>query len=384
MPHVLTEPFTPILPKQYGDFSYEFITDTKEAMVFVRHKNYKFFLELYQKEGKFLIKLNKSSKTPNLELNKNAIKSFVELVGAKILFSNLSSKKAPKIHKNLINLEDANDILKHKKIWVEIGFGSGRKILHEAKENPNIFHLGIELYLPSIEQLLNQCELQELNNIFVINTDARIAIEALRDLDIEKIFVHFPVPWQTAKNRRIFSIDFLHSCRDALISGGSLELRTDSLEYKDYALELFKALDLSVELKKNAQAKVVSKYEQRWLNVGKDIYDITYINKKKPKNQAQTFDFVFKNIKNLDKKLQSLTDKAYVSEDFMFRFAKRYPINNQMSIYKIIIGKKSFYQALYLLVNKADAQYLPTNPHRVKENILAHKEILKKLGESID
>ncbi len=48
---------------------------------------------------------------------------------------------------------------------------------------------------------------------------------------VEKIFVHFPVPWDKKPHRRIFSNEFINEALRILKIKGTLELRTDSRKY---------------------------------------------------------------------------------------------------------------------------------------------------------
>lgn len=180
-------------------------------------------------------------------------------------------------------------------IILEIGFGSGRHILHVARANPNALVLGLEIHTPSIEQVLRQIEILGLSNLYLSRLDARIFLQALPPRALRQIYIHFPVPWNSAKHRRVLSAALLKQVLRALDSGGELEFRTDDREYFSDVLGLAHALEsaskslestpessaldsapkaLCVRHSINESQAITSKYEARWLRQSKDIYTI--------------------------------------------------------------------------------------------------------------
>lgn len=78
------------------------------------------------------------------------------------------------------------------KIYIEIGFGSGRHLLYQAKNNPQILILGIEIYNPAITQVAKLARAQGIDNILLVQSDARLLLSVLRSDSIEKNFPTFP------------------------------------------------------------------------------------------------------------------------------------------------------------------------------------------------
>lgn len=122
----------------------------------------------------------------------------------------------------------ASDFKENREIRVEIGFGSGRHLLHQAQNNPNVLFIGIEIHKPSIEQVLKQINIQNIKNIYILEYDARLFMELLPSNSVGKIFVHFPVPWDKKPHRRVISAAFVNEAKRVLMAQGTLELRTDS------------------------------------------------------------------------------------------------------------------------------------------------------------
>ncbi|MGX3011763.1 tRNA (guanosine(46)-N7)-methyltransferase TrmB, partial [Helicobacter sp. 23-1044] len=159
-----------------------------------------------------------------------------------------------------------------KSAMLEIGFGSGRNILNLARTNPHSAIIGLEIYRPAIAQVLRQIQLLGLQNLFVANLDARVLCEIVPRKSLDRIFLHFPVPWDKNPQRRVLSAQFLQNALGALKNGGFFELLTDSAEYFDFAKDLAK--DYHFEAQENAGNAVVSKYEARWRRQGKVIYKL--------------------------------------------------------------------------------------------------------------
>lgn len=155
---------------------------------------------------------------------------------------------------------------KSPKIFLEIGFGSGRHILHLAKQNPNDIFIGLEVHTPSIEQVLKNIAISNLQNLFILHFDARVLLEILPSNSLDCIFLHFPVPWNDSPSRRVFSEHFLVLALRVLKKGGILELKTDDEIYFKDALSISKNLQNpqpTTKQKKQSTTKIARKMTQK-------------------------------------------------------------------------------------------------------------------------
>ena len=155
---------------------------------------------------------------------------------------------------------------KSPKIFLEIGFGSGRHILHLAKQNPNDIFIGLEVHTPSIEQVLKNITISNLQNLFILHFDARVLLEILPSNSLDCIFLHFPVPWNDSPSRRVFSEHFLDLALRVLKKGGILELKTDDEIYFKDALSISKNLQnlqSPPNQKKQSTPKIARKMTQK-------------------------------------------------------------------------------------------------------------------------
>lgn len=89
--------------------------------------------------------------------------------------------------------------------WLEIGFGGGEHLAHQAALNPGITILGAEPYLNGVAKLMAEIEERKLTNVHVHYGDARVLLEALPDACFERAYLLYPDPWPKARqNKRRF------------------------------------------------------------------------------------------------------------------------------------------------------------------------------------
>ena len=291
MPHLLLDsiPFQNY-PFQVDSFSFEFcafdIFRNDRGIVLVKYQNISFLLDLVRKDNGFLIKYSNSVRLQSIGLIKQAMLKYA--IGNKIIAHNINFSKERKniisdFYKNINDILDFSSFLaktniNHDCIFVEIGFGSGRHILNLAKTNPKGIIIGIEVHRPSIEQVLNQIKILGIKNLFIFNCDCRILFDIFPSHCIDRIYLHFPIPWDKNHNRRVVSKYFILICNRILKEGGFLELKTDSQKYYEYSLDLIRDLNLFRIESSNENNEIISKYEQRWLNQNKKILKARFYN----------------------------------------------------------------------------------------------------------
>jgi tRNA (guanine-N7-)-methyltransferase len=385
MPHIVFEKLTvPLIPKKSVDT--EFVCEAvspHESKIMVKTKDTELLLTKKEKDSKEytkfeILKADKSTRPSKAYVIKKVLQDFKELYGVKTVFENISNLKD--------NTKQSNEFLKEidyftnnfnpsQEVWVEIGFGSGRHLLYQAKKNPDITFVGLEIHTPSIEQVLKQIELQEIKNVLILNYDARLFLEFLDSNSVGKIFVHFPVPWEKNPHRRVFSQEFVDESLRVLKVDGTLELRTDSREYFDFGLSILTQLSkccISIDINKDLE--VSSKYEDRWKKQGKNIYDLTLTNKviSDQIDIKHSFDFDKINIVNLEKRLPK---KSIVKNDFFVHFENIFMINDTSMLVEVTFGSFNKPVSKFILIDDTKARYFQGNPLATKANLKAHQKI---------
>ncbi|WP_033753390.1 tRNA (guanosine(46)-N7)-methyltransferase TrmB [Helicobacter pylori] len=392
MPHFLAKLDSKPLeyPLIKGDFCFhrEFssLKHPTKSCVYGSFKNHIFLLQKIKRANDFLIKSEKATPLKR-EILKQALRIYSQ--SFEVISHNLQENSKHASEKKALDLETFEDFIKENQapILAEIGFGSGRHLIELAKNNPTKTCLGIEIYTPSIAQILKQIELWDLKNLHVLQGDGRLVLESMPNHKCEKIFVHFPVPWNEKKHRRVLSERFLNEALRVLKPKGFLELRTDDILYFEDSLKLaLKHFKSEIEIKKNAQIPVVSKYEVRWNKLKKDIYDLRIYSLESNENPCNNhaFDFSFDTI-TLDQKSVGMILKTpkIIKEGYFVHVCNIYEDQGDFLV-ELSMGDFDWPVRLFVLLAKNQVFYLNKNPLKTLNNHKAHlllQNILKEFDE---
>ncbi|ABV67261.1 conserved hypothetical protein [Aliarcobacter butzleri RM4018] len=396
MPHIVFEKNELLKTPSIKDgVSFEFIAKSynftstprkDEYKIAVKDQDKDFLLSIKPKDDDLMIKSDKVTRLSPVSLIKKALNYYVELNHSKILFSNTNNLQVKKELKNEY-LKDINyfvdDFKTDKEIQIEIGFGSGRHLLHQAKSNPNIQFIGLEIHYPSIEQLLKQLEIQNITNVLVVNYDARLFMEFIESNKVGRIFVHFPVPWDKKPHRRIYSNEFVNEALRVLKIGGTLELRTDSRKYFDFCTEVLTNLPKGrITIDINKDLAVSSKYEDRWKKQGKNIYDVVLEAWNEDENINLNYDFSFDFEANFNKIINSIPKKSMIEKNFFVHIEEIYTIleKDNSGLIKITMGNFDRPVTKYILIENKKISYYQGNPLPTSANIDAHKKLIEILS----
>jgi len=371
------------IAKSYNFTSHQRNTEYKIA---VENENKEFLLTLKSKNDDQMIKIDKVTRIAPITIVKDALNAYVNSINPNIVFSNTNSiHQKEETQKEF--LKDINyfvdEFQTDKEIQIEVGFGSGRHLLHQAKNNPDIQFIGLEIHTPSIEQALKQMKLQEITNVLIVNYDARLFMEFIDSNKVGRIFVHFPVPWDKKPHRRIYSNGFINEALRVLKLEGTLELRTDSRKYFDYCTELLTNLPSGkIIIDINKDLEVSSKYEDRWKKQGKNIYDVVLQAQSVDKPLVIQKDFSFDFKINYDEKIKTIPTKSIVEKDFFIHIEDLFIIEEESNsgLIQLTMGNFDRPVSKYLLIKNGKVDYYQGSPLPTSSNIKAHnklKEILK-------
>lgn len=265
-------------------------------------------------------------------------------------------------------------------LCLEIGFGSGAHLLFRAQNEPDTLFVGIEIHRPSLAKVSNLASQMKLKNVLLLNVDARSALSLLPSNALNKIFVHFPVPWNKSPSRRVINNEMAKECDRVLKNGGIFELRSDDREFFDASLACFLNLtNAKIKIYKNRSLEIISKYEKRWLSEHKDIYDMHYF------CMQDSCD-----LKNIDKEftfteifsrrfLENFKNKTLKFDDFFVHLQGVFVLenSNENFILKVSFGSFIAPNTSYIMVENDKARYLKT-PLKTSANLKAH-EVIKKI-----
>lgn len=140
-----------------------------------------------------------------------------------------------------------------KEICLEIGFGDGQHIYGQAKNNPDVGYVGVEVFQNGVANLLSLISKiregdnlpekidalgYDVNNIRIYDDDVRKLFDKIPDGFFDKIYLLFPDPWPKKKHasRRFVNPENLKHLARILKKGGLFRVATDHPIYKRHVL----------------------------------------------------------------------------------------------------------------------------------------------------
>lgn len=126
-----------------------------------------------------------------------------------------------------------------KPVWLEIGFGGGEHLVHQAVQNPDVGIIGCEPYINGVAMLLGKIRESGVTNVAVHPGDVRDLFDVLPDGSIDRAFLLYPDPWPKARHhrRRFVTKEHLDPLAKALKKGGIFRVATDIEDYVRQTME---------------------------------------------------------------------------------------------------------------------------------------------------
>lgn len=364
---------------------------TNTSLVLTKIKDEKFLIIIKKRPNQsYLIKGDKILKPTNISILQRGLSDFKAAFCEQIITNAINQKAKPENLAFNINEDELSIIAKHfsaqnpaqanfnayenfNKFCLEIGFGSGAHLLFRAQSEPRTLFAGIEIHRPSLIKVSKLASQMGLKNLLLLNVDARNALSLLPSNTIDKIFVHFPVPWNKSPSRRVLNKQVAKICDRVLKNGGVLELRSDDREFFDASLACFLDLEnAKIKIYKNRSLEIISKYEKRWLSEHKDIYDMLYFCTKTSQDlKSQDKDFEFKEF-CAKKFLENFKNKTFKFDDFFVHLEGVFLLLGENNfILKASFGGFSAPVTSYIIAQNNQAHYLKT-PLKTEHNLKAH------------
>ena len=118
-------------------------------------------------------------------------------------------------------------------IWLEIGFGVGEHMVHQARSNPDVGIIGAEPYLNGVAMVLGKINETDVKNVRVHPGDVRNLLDVLPDGSISKAFLLYPDPWPKARHhrRRFVTPEHLRPLHRVMAKGAEFRVATDIPSY---------------------------------------------------------------------------------------------------------------------------------------------------------
>ncbi len=134
---------------------------------------------------------------------------------------------------------DLAALFQGKPVWLEIGFGGGEHLIHQAAHNPDIGIIGAEPYINGVAMLLGKIRRAGVENLAVHPGDARDLFDVLPDASISRAFLLYPDPWPKKRHhrRRFVTPEHLEPLARVLKPGSIFRVATDIPDYVRQTLE---------------------------------------------------------------------------------------------------------------------------------------------------
>jgi len=124
-------------------------------------------------------------------------------------------------------------------VWLEIGFGGGEHLLHQARTNPDAGIIGCEPYIRGVAMLLGRIRAAGAANLRIFPGDVRDMFDVLPEGSIAKAFLLYPDPWPKTRHRRrrFVTPEYLIPLARVMARGAEFRMATDSPDYVRQALQ---------------------------------------------------------------------------------------------------------------------------------------------------
>jgi len=177
-----------------------------------------------------------------------------------------------------LNIQDLFPETPLNPIILEIGFGGGEHLLHQAQANPHINYLGIDAYVNSVSKAVRNIYQNNLKNIRLSDQDAYGFIKNFPKNSLDGIYLLYPDPWPKKKyrNRRFMQRDTAQTIEKILKPDGFFRFATDIPVYAEWtiaslinATKAYLDIDRSLTLDTPLENWTSTRYEQKALREGR-------------------------------------------------------------------------------------------------------------------
>ena len=134
---------------------------------------------------------------------------------------------------------DLKGLFDGKPVWLEIGFGGGEHLVHQAAQNPDVGIIGCEPYINGVAMLLGKIRRAGVGNLAIHPGDVRDMFDVLPEASIDRAFLLYPDPWPKSRHhrRRFVTPEHLEPLARVLKPGAMFRVATDIEDYVRQTLE---------------------------------------------------------------------------------------------------------------------------------------------------
>jgi len=124
-------------------------------------------------------------------------------------------------------------------VWMEVGFGGGEHLAHQALANPGVGFIGCEPFINGVASFLARAQSDGIGNVRIFDDDVRLLLPAVAGQSLDRVFILFPDPWPKKRHhrRRLLSAETINQLARLMTDGAELRLASDHGAYVAWALE---------------------------------------------------------------------------------------------------------------------------------------------------
>lgn len=179
---------------------------------------------------------------------------------------------------------DLDALFGDKPLWLEIGFGGGEHLVHQAATYPEVGLIGCEPYINGVAMLLGKIRRAGVTNLRVHPGDARNLFDVLPAASVAKAFLLYPDPWPKKRHhrRRFVTAEHLEPLARVLKPGAEFRVATDIADYvRQTLIEVPKAgftwtAQTPEDWRTPWQDWLSTRYEQKALREGRTPHYMTF------------------------------------------------------------------------------------------------------------
>ncbi|TKZ22613.1 tRNA (guanosine(46)-N7)-methyltransferase TrmB [Shimia litoralis] len=179
---------------------------------------------------------------------------------------------------------DLDALFGDRDVWLEIGFGGGEHMVHQATQNPDVGIIGCEPYINGVAMLLGKIRAAKADNIRVHPGDARDMFDVLPEQSISRAFLLYPDPWPKKRHhrRRFVTPEHLAPLARVLKPGAIFRVATDIPDYVRQTLEQVPAhgfewlAETPDDWRNSWEDWISTRYEQKAFREGRTPHYLTF------------------------------------------------------------------------------------------------------------
>ena len=169
-------------------------------------------------------------------------------------------------------------------VWLEVGFGGGEHMVHQAGLHPEVGIIGCEPYINGVAMLLGKLRAAGVDNVRIHPGDVRDLFDVLPAESLDKAFVLYPDPWPKKRHhrRRFVTPDYLGALARAMKPRAELRIATDIRNYVRQALEEVPRAGFEWQAETASDWRepwadwISTRYEQKAIREGRGAHYLTF------------------------------------------------------------------------------------------------------------